>query len=139
MRFQSGDTDQVAIGTGTFGSRTMIAGGTALLIAVEKIIAKGKKLAAHMMEADQHDIVFEDGRFIVAGTDKAVDLVEVARSSFAPRRLPAGMEPGLFEAGTFSGGERTFPTAAISARSRSTRRPAQSRSCATPRSRMSAT
>ncbi len=109
VRFQSGDTDQVAIGTGTFGSRSMIAGGTALLLAAEKIIAKGKKLAAHMMEADQHDIVFEDGRFVVAGTDKAVNLVEVAQSSFAPRRLPAGMEPGLFEAGTFSGGERTFP------------------------------
>jgi carbon-monoxide dehydrogenase large subunit len=53
--------------------------------------------------------VFEGGRFIVAGTDKAVDLAEVAQAAFAPRRLPAGMEPGLFETGTFEGGARTFP------------------------------
>jgi carbon-monoxide dehydrogenase large subunit len=87
----------------------MVAGGTALLMAADKIIAKGKRLAAHVMEAGEHDIVFEQGRFIVAGTDKAVTLGEIAETSFSPKSLPKGMEPGLFESGTFDGGERTFP------------------------------
>src|SRR5262249_54481488 len=101
--------DQIAIGTGTFGSRTMIAGGAALTIAIDKIVAKGGKLAAHLLEADRSDIVFENGRFVVAGTDKAIALAEVAEAAFVPRRLPAGMEPGLFDTGTFDGGVRTFP------------------------------
>ena len=109
VRFKYGDTDQVAIGTGTFGSRSTVAGGTALLLAADKIIAKGKKLAAHLMEADEHDVAFARGRFTVVGTDKTIDMIEVARESFTPRKLPAGMEPGLFETGTFDGGARTFP------------------------------
>jgi carbon-monoxide dehydrogenase large subunit len=109
VQFNQGDTDQVAIGTGTFGSRSMIAGGTALLAAADKVIAKGKTLAAHFMEADERDIVFEQGRFIVAGTDKAIRLAEVAQRSFVPKNLPKGIEPGLFESGTFDGGHRTFP------------------------------
>jgi carbon-monoxide dehydrogenase large subunit len=109
VRFKYGDTDQVAIGTGTFGSRSMVAGGTALLLAADKIIAKGKKLSAHLMEADEHDVAFERGRFTVVGTDKTIDLAAVAQESFALKKLPAGMEPGLFETGTFDGGARTFP------------------------------
>jgi len=109
VRFLQGDTDLVAIGTGTFGSRSMVAGGTALLAAADKIIAKGRRLAAHVMEAGEHDIIFEQGRFIVAGTDKAITLSEIAETSFSPKSLPKGMEPGLFESGTFDGGERTFP------------------------------
>jgi aerobic carbon-monoxide dehydrogenase large subunit len=109
VRFKYGDTDQVAIGTGTFGSRSMVAGGTALLLAADKIIAKGKKLAAHLMETDEHDVAFERGRFTVVGTDKTIALAAVAQESFALKKLPAGMEPGLFETGTFDGGARTFP------------------------------
>ncbi len=109
VRFKYGDTDQVAIGIGTFGSRSTIAAGTALLAAADKIVAKGSKLAAHLMEADERDIVFERGKFVVAGTDKAIDLTEVAEKSFEPKSLPQGMEPGLFETGTFDGGHRTFP------------------------------
>ena len=80
-----------------------------MIMAAEKIIAKGRRIAAHMMEAGEHDIEFEHGRFVVAGTDKAVGLAEVARAAFVPARLPAGTEPGLFETGTFAGGERTYP------------------------------
>jgi carbon-monoxide dehydrogenase large subunit len=109
IRFNYGDTDQIAIGTGTFGSRSTVSAGTAMVIAAEKIIAKGRRIAAHMMEAGEHDIVFEAGRFVVAGTDKAVDLATVARTAFAPARLPKEIEAGLFETGTFSGGERTYP------------------------------
>ena len=109
IRFSYGDTDEVMIGTGTFGSRSTACGGAAMLMAAEKVIAKGRRLAAHLMEAGESDIEFRDGKFVVAGTDKAVDLAEVARAAFVPARLPKGMEPGLFETGTFDGGERTYP------------------------------
>jgi aerobic carbon-monoxide dehydrogenase large subunit len=107
--FKWGDTDQVAIGTGTFGSRSAVSCGTALVTAAQKIVAKGTKIAAHLMEADEHDIVFDNGRFTVAGTDKSVGILELARDSFVPAKIPKGMEPGLFESGTFDGGQRTFP------------------------------
>ena len=87
----------------------MISGGTALLLAADKVIAKGTKIAAHMLEAAEHDIVFENGKFVVSGTDKTVGLSEVAINAFNPRALPPGVEPGLFETGTFDGGERTYP------------------------------
>ena len=109
IRFNYGDTDQIAIGTGTFGSRSTVSAGTAMLIAAGKIVAKGRRIAAHLMEAPEHDIEFERGRFVVAGTDKAIDLTQVARAAFVPARLPPHTEPGLFETGTFSGGERTYP------------------------------
>ena len=117
----------------------MISGGTALLLAADKVIAKGTKIAAHMLEAAEHDIVFENGKFVVSGTDKTVGLSEVAINAFNPRALPSGVEPGLFETGTFDGGERTIPTAAISSKSRSTRTPAHWKWCATMRSMTSAT
>jgi carbon-monoxide dehydrogenase large subunit len=109
IRFTWGDTDEVMIGTGTFGSRSTACGGTAMLIAAEKIITKGKRLAAHLLEAGESDIEFADGKFAVAGTDQTIDLAEVARTAFVPAKLPKGLEPGLFETGTFDGGERTFP------------------------------
>ena len=109
IRFHYGDTDDVMIGTGTFGSRSTACGGTAMLMAAEKIIAKGRRLAAHMLEAGEGDIEFADGKFVVAGTDQAVGLADVARTAFVPAKLPRGMEPGLFETGTFDGGQRTFP------------------------------
>ena len=109
IRFNYGDTDQIAIGTGTFGSRSTVSAGTAMIMAAEKIVAKGRRIAAHLMEAGEHDIVFERGRFVVAGTDKAVDLAQVARAAFVPAKLPRDTEPGLFETGTFAGGERTYP------------------------------
>jgi len=109
VRFQYGDTDQIAIGTGTFGSRSMACGGTSLLMAADKVIAKGKKLAAHMLEAAEHDIEFAQGKFTVAGTDKSLALTDVAKQSFNLRALPPGMEAGIFESGTWDGGQRTFP------------------------------
>jgi carbon-monoxide dehydrogenase large subunit len=109
VRFQFGDTDQIAIGTGTFGSRSMSCGGTALVMAADRVIAKGKKLAAHFMETAEHDIEFKDGKFVVAGTDKALDLSDVAKRSFNLKALPPGMDAGIFESGTYDGGERTYP------------------------------
>lgn len=109
VRYQFGDTDQIAIGSGTFGSRSMIAGGTALLLAADKVIAKGTKIAATLLEADEHDLVFQRGKFVVAGTDKSVDIMDVVVRAFNPRGLPPGVEPGMFETGTFDGGEKSYP------------------------------
>jgi carbon-monoxide dehydrogenase large subunit len=109
IAFRFGDTDQIMIGTGTFGSRSTACAGTAMLMAADKIIAKGARLAAHMLEAGEHDIEFRHGKFAVAGTDKSVDLAAVARDAFVPAKLPKGMEPGLYETGTFDGGQRTYP------------------------------
>jgi carbon-monoxide dehydrogenase large subunit len=62
-----------------------------------------------MLEADEHDIEFRNGKFAVTGTDKAVDLAQVARDAFVPAKIPKGLEPGLYETGTFDGGVRNYP------------------------------
>jgi len=109
VRVLEGDTDAVSFGLGTFGSRSAALGGTALWLAADKVIAKGRRLAAHLLEAAEADIAFGQGRFSVAGTDRGLSLREVARASFAHAALPAGMEPGLFEHATFSPSQETFP------------------------------
>ena len=98
MQFIDGDTDRVAFGMGSNGSRSMVVGGSALTLAAQKVIDKGKQIAAHLLEAAEADIEFADGKFSVAGTDRAVALKEVATAAFQPARLPPGMEPGLLRA-----------------------------------------
>jgi carbon-monoxide dehydrogenase large subunit len=90
-----GDTDKVFYGRGTFGSRTMASGGAAVMRAASRVIEKGKQVAAHLLEASTADIEFADGEFKVAGTDRKVGIVEVARASFAQARMPPGIELGL--------------------------------------------
>lgn len=90
-----GDTDKVYHGRGTFGSRSMSSGGAALDRVARLIIDKAKPIAAHMLEASLDDLEFSDGKFTVAGTDRSVGLVDVAKRSFMPGRLPKGIEPGL--------------------------------------------
>jgi carbon-monoxide dehydrogenase large subunit len=109
VRYIDGDTDRVAFGMGTMGSRSTVIGGTALWMAADKGIAKGKKIAARMLEAAEADLVFADGRFAVAGTDRGVALKDVARAAFQPGQLPAGVEPGLYETGTFVPKQDTWP------------------------------
>jgi carbon-monoxide dehydrogenase large subunit len=109
VRYIDGDTDRVAFGMGTMGSRSTVIGGTALWTAADKVIAKGKRIAARLLEAADGDIVFADGRFGVAGTDRAVTLREVARAAFQPAQLPPGVEPGLYETGTFAPKQDTWP------------------------------
>jgi len=109
VRYVDGDTDRVAYGMGTMGSRSTVIGGTALWMAADKVIAKGKKIAAKMLEAAEADITFADARFAVAGTDRGVTLKEVARAAFQPPQLPPGVEPGLYETGTFSPRQDTWP------------------------------
>jgi aerobic carbon-monoxide dehydrogenase large subunit len=109
MRVIDGDTDRVAFGIGTMGSRSTVIGGSALFFAAEKIIEKATKIAAHMLEASDVDVEFADGAFTVAGTDRSVTLTEVAKASFTPARLPKGVEPGLFESATFAPDDDTYP------------------------------
>src|SRR6185503_10066361 len=109
VRYIDGDTDRVAFGMGTMGSRSTVIGGTALWTAADKVIAKGKKIAARLLEAAEADVGFGDGKFSVVGTDRAVTLEEVARAAFQPGQLPPGLEPGLYETGTFAPKQATWP------------------------------
>jgi aerobic carbon-monoxide dehydrogenase large subunit len=104
-----GDTDRVAFGMGSNGSRSMVVGGGALSLAADKVVDKGKRLAAHLMETAVADIEFARGQFRVAGTDRALTLKDVARASFQPARLPPGMEPGLIEHATYAPSGPTYP------------------------------
>ena len=109
VQYIDGDTDAVAFGMGSNGSRSMVTGGSAVVRASDKIIAKGRKLAAHLLEAAEADIDFADNRFVVAGTDHAIALKDVAKAAFQPARLPPGMEPGLFESATYQPSHDTYP------------------------------
>lgn len=91
-----GDTDKVAYGRGSFGSRTATIGGSALSLAAADIIAKGKRIAAHMLETDADDITFAAGRFNVAGTDRGLSIRDVARATYVwGSRLPSDLASGL--------------------------------------------
>ena len=109
LRVMDGDTDAVAYGAGSFGSRSAAIGGTAVWLAADKAIAKGKRIAAHLLEAADADIAFAAGRFAIAGTDRGVTWKEIARAAYGTAPLPAGIEPGLVEHGTFSPVQETFP------------------------------
>ena len=105
IRYKMGDTDVVATGVGTFNARCAVFVGSAVTIAAEKIIEKGKRIAAHMMETAPGDIEYQGGTFSVAGTDKSLDITEVAKTAFQRPKLPADIEPGFYEHGEFGVGE----------------------------------
>ena len=99
MVFKDGDTDDLSFGHGSFGSRSMFMGGSALFNAANQIIEKGKEIAAHVLEAALGDINFENGKFTIVGTDKSLTIEEVAELANSNQNLPEGMETGLFETG----------------------------------------
>jgi len=109
VQFIDGDTDRVAFGMGSNGSRSMVAGGSALVLAADKIIEKGKLIAAQLMEVGAADVSFADCKFSVAGTDRSVTLKQVAMASFQPARLPKGLSPGLMESSTYAPEKPTYP------------------------------
>jgi carbon-monoxide dehydrogenase large subunit len=80
---------------GTYGSRSIAVGGSAIIKSIDKIIEKGKKIAAHKLEASEGDIDFENGKFTVKGTDRSVAFGDVALTAYVPHHYPAGLEPGL--------------------------------------------
>ena len=109
VRYIQGDTDKVAFGVGTGGSRSATMAGSAVRQATDKVVAKGKKIAAHMLEAAEGDIVYENGAFQIAGTDRKVAFGEVVKTAFDPLKLPKGLEPGLYETATFTNNTSNFP------------------------------
>jgi carbon-monoxide dehydrogenase large subunit len=109
IKFIQGDTDAVAFGMGTGGSRSTTMSSGAIVRVSDKIVAKGKRLAAHMLEASETDIEFRDGRFGIAGTDRSLGIHEVAQAAFQLNKLPPGMEPGLYETATYRAPSGNFP------------------------------
>jgi aerobic carbon-monoxide dehydrogenase large subunit len=103
------DTDEVAIGRGTYASRSMMIGGSALRAAADEVIERGKRFAAHFMEANAADITFADGAFTIAGTDRSMPIAQVAQMSFIPVGLPSELGVGLQGAGGFSSDMPSFP------------------------------
>jgi len=105
-----GDTDKIAFGMGTYGSRSLPVGGTAIVKSLDKVIDKGKKIAGHILEASADDIEFKDGQFTVSGTDKALAFGEVAGAAYVPHNYPLEeLEPGLEETTYFDPPNFTFP------------------------------
>ena len=105
-----GDTNKIPFGMGTYGSRSLAVGGTAMVKAMDKIIAKGKKIAAHLLEASVEDIEFKDGNFSVAGTDRSKSFGEIALTAYVPHNYPIEeLEPGLEETAFYDPANFTFP------------------------------
>jgi carbon-monoxide dehydrogenase large subunit len=105
-----GDTGRVPFGMGTYGSRSLAVGGTAIVKALDKIVAKGKKIAAHLLEAAESDIEFADGKFTVAGTDRSKTFGEVALTAYVPHNYPLDkLEPGLNETAFYDPTNFTYP------------------------------
>jgi carbon-monoxide dehydrogenase large subunit len=107
---QHGDTGKIVFGMGTYGSRSLAVGGTAIVKATDKIIAKGKKIAAHLLEASDADIEFSNGEFKVAGTDRKKTFAEVALTAYVPHNYPLDkLEPGLNENAFYDPTNFTYP------------------------------
>lgn len=108
-----GDTSKVPMGMGTYGSRSLAVGGSAMVRATEKIINKAKKIAAHLMEASDADIELKDGTFSVAGTDKSVAWGDVTLAAYVPHNYPLeDIEPGLEETAFYDPANFTYPAGA---------------------------
>ncbi|WP_211860194.1 xanthine dehydrogenase family protein molybdopterin-binding subunit [Neoroseomonas soli] len=105
-----GDTAKVPFGMGTYGSRSLAVGGSAMVKAMDKIIAKGKRIAAHLMEASVDDIEFDRGTFRVAGTDRTKALVDISVAAYVPHNYPIDeLEPGLEETAFYDPKNFTYP------------------------------
>ena len=108
-----GDTSKVPMGMGTYGSRSIAVGGSAMVRATEKIIKKAKKIASHLMEAAEADIELKDGMFSVAGTDKSLAWGDVTLAAYVPHNYPLeDIEPGLEETAFYDPANFTYPSGA---------------------------
>ena len=109
IRVRQGDSDLVPYGSGNGGSNFVAVGASACNVAVDRAIEKGRRLAAHMLEAAEADIEFERGEFRIAGTDRAIGLAQVAKSSYDVTKLPPGEDPGFQVIGSFKPEGPSFP------------------------------
>src|SRR3990172_4719274 len=110
IRVARNATDVAADGGGTFASRTAVLGGSAVTLAMDKIIDKGRRIAAHLLEVAAADVEFKEAAFRVAGTDRKVKLLEVVQAAFQRSKIPADMETGLAESAAYSPEIPNFPT-----------------------------
>jgi carbon-monoxide dehydrogenase large subunit len=104
-----GDSDALGAGRGNGGSGALTVGGSAVARAADKVIERGRRIAAHLLEAAFEDVVFREGRFAVTGTDRALAFAAVARGAYQARQLPPGLEPGFSETAAFTPPAVTFP------------------------------
>jgi len=105
-----GDTAKVAFGMGTYGSRSLAVGGEAIMRATNRLIDKGKKIAAHILEASEADIEFKGGAYTVSGTDRSMSFGEVALAAYVPHKFPhETLEPGLDETAFYDPANFTYP------------------------------
>jgi aerobic carbon-monoxide dehydrogenase large subunit len=107
-----GDTAKIPYGMGTYGSRSLAVGGSAIVKAMDKVVAKGRKIAAHLLEAAEADVEFADGKFSVAGTDRSKSFGEVALTAYVPHNYPEDLEPGLDETSFYDPKNFTYPSGA---------------------------
>ncbi len=107
-----GDTAKIPYGMGTYGSRSLAVGGSAIVQAMDKVVAKGRKIAAHLLEAAEADVEFADGKFSVAGTDRSKSFGEVALTAYVPHNYPEDLEPGLDETAFYDPKNFTYPSGA---------------------------
>jgi aerobic carbon-monoxide dehydrogenase large subunit len=106
-----GDTAKIQFGMGTYGSRSLPVGGSALVKALDKIVDKGRKIAAHLLEAAEADIEFKNGNYTVAGTDKSLPFGQIAFAAYVPHNYPIEtVEPGLDETAFYDPKNFTFPS-----------------------------
>ncbi len=104
-----GDTESVPFGMGTYGSRSLAVGGSALRKGLDKIIEKATKIAAHLLEAAEEDLEFANGEWTVKGTDRKITFGEVALAAYVPHNYPEGLEPGLEFSTFYDPANFTFP------------------------------
>ena len=110
VEIEHGDTAKVLFGMGTYGSRSLAVGGSAIVKAADKILAKGRRIAAYLLEASEEDIEFEDGAFRVKGTDRSKTFAEIALAAYVPHHYPLEqLEPGLNENAFYDPPNFTFP------------------------------
>jgi carbon-monoxide dehydrogenase large subunit len=106
-----GDTDRIPYGHGTYGSRSLSVIGVAIAHAVDKVVAKGRKIAAHLLECADTDVVFRQGRYVVAGTDRTLPFAAVVRAAHQGAAYPPDLEPGLEETSFYDPPGRNVPAA----------------------------
>ncbi len=105
-----GDTAKIPFGMGTYGSRSLAVGGSAIVKALDKIVEKGRKIASHLLEASESDIVFENGAYTVKGTDRSKAFGEIALTAYVPHKYPIeSLEPGLEETAFYDPKNFTYP------------------------------
>jgi carbon-monoxide dehydrogenase large subunit len=104
-----GDSEAVAFGMGTYGSRSLAVGGSAIVKSIEKVLEKGAKIAAHLLEASAEDLDYAEGKWTVRGTDKSVAFGDVSLTAYVPHNYPEGLEPGLDFSSFYDPANFTYP------------------------------